>query len=336
MGKAARSAPPALIGGESPRKALGAAVDWLTFTFRPDTDIAIDREILDFLRIHFGNTLCAVTCPGMFGYEFGVRFFLNVEGQDCHVARMDWGGNHHMGRARVDISGAGCSRITRWRDLQQYIANNCFDLTFTRVDLAVDLLNGEYTVEDARAWYEAGDFNAGGRMPKHSAIGSWFTDQPEAGEGRTLLIGKRGNGKMLRAYEKGRQLGDPESKWTRFEVEFRNIKRDLPLDLLTNCDSYFAGAYKALERLLDVAASRVAVHQKEGEISLAHLVEYARQSYGKTIHVMRLTMSETDIVQSLAINGVPSRLEKAAVAGVLSVSPLPDRRTHYETDHPRL
>lgn len=274
----------------------------------------------------------------MFGYEFGVRFFLNVEGQDCPVARMDWGGNHHMGRARMDVSGTGCSRITRWADVRQHIATQFFGLTLTRVDLAVDFLNGEYTVEQAKDWYEAGQFNCGGRMPKHSVIGAWFGNDLEPGEGRTLNIGKRGNGKMLRVYEKGRQLGKKDSPWTRFEVEFRNIKRDLPLDLLTECDAYFTGAYKALANMLDisVAAEKVATHQKEGEIALTHLVDFARTSYGKTIHVMRLTMTDTEIVESLAINGVPSRLEKAAVAGVLSVSPLPDRRTHHETDHPRL
>ncbi|MDO4768868.1 MAG: replication initiation factor domain-containing protein [Brachymonas sp.] len=331
MGK--RSAPPTLIGGKS-----FTNVDWLTFTFLPDREKDIAAEMLAFLRRYLAPEVQAITCPGLLGYENGVRFFLDIDGQACHVARMDWGGNHYMGRARMDISGTGCSRITRWADVRQHIATQCFDLNLTRVDLAVDFLNGEYTVEQAKDWYEAGEFNAGGRMPKHSVMGAWFGNELEPGEGRTLNIGKRGNGKMLRVYEKGRQLGDPESKWTRFEVEFRNIKRDLPLDLLTECDAYFAGAYKALANMLDtgVAAEKVATHQKEGEISLSHLVDYARTSYGKTIHVMRLTMTDTEIIESLAINGVPARLEKAAVAGVLSVSPLPDqRRTHHETDRPR-
>ena len=312
-----KPSPPTLIGGESFSQVVDsnrARVDWLTLTFTPESrDLAVEIEIIDLLR-HYLGEICGVSCAGMFGYERGFKFF-NADG--IHVARVDYGGNHHKGRARLDISGTGCAGIVDWEHFAKYAANNFFALTLTRVDLAVDLLNGEYTVDDARDWYEQGRFNTGGRMPKHSCIGSWLTASPEAGEGRTLLVGKRGNGKMLRVYEKGRQLGDPDSPWVRFEVEFRNIDRDLPLDILTHCDKYFTGAYKALERIIDCAAERIATHQKEGEISLQHLIDYARQSYGKTISVMRFKMDTTEVIDRLTVHGTPKRLEKAAMNGFL-------------------
>ena len=337
--------PPSLIGGESLQAARrakqhGAKVDWLTFTFRPDPEIAADMEILDFLRAKLAKDVQAVSAPGMFGYEQGLRFYRTVDGTDVHLGRFDWGGNHHMGRARFDLSGTGCAMVSSWADWQAYIAHECFDLKLTRVGLAVDLLDGQYTVEDARSWYIEGAFNAGGRRPKHSLVGAWCCDEDgieiEPGEGRTFLVGKRGNGKMLRAYEKGRQLGDVDSKWTRFEVELRNIDRDLPLDLLTRPDEYFVGAYKALEALLPVAGEKVATHRKEGEISLAKLVYHAREAYGKTIHVMRLHMSAADIVSSLSVNGVPTRLERAAVFGALPVSRAPTFGDRYEDETDRL
>ena len=326
-----KPSPPTLIGGESPKAQAGAKVDWLTLTFTPESpDLAVEIEILDLLRHHLGN-ISGVSCAGLLGYERGFKFF-NADG--IHIARVDYGGNHYKGRARLDISGTGCAGITDWEHFAKYAANNFFALTLTRVDLAVDMLNGEYTVDDARDWYEQGTFNAGGRMPKHSCIGSWLTASPEAGEGRTLLIGKRGNGKMLRAYEKGRQLGDPDSPWVRFEVEFRNIDRDLPLDILTDCNKYFTGAYKALEQIIDCAAERIATHQKEGEISLQHLIDYARQSYGKTISVMRLVMKNDEVMDRLTVHGTPKRLEKAAVSGFLQ-KPFPAGE-RYETGTKRL
>lgn len=341
MFDASISSPPALIGGESPQKAKrrenhGAVVDWLTLTFQPEPEIAIEMEVLDFLRAYLDSCLVFVECPAMFGYENAVRFYVNIDGTHCHVGRFDWGGNHHKGRARLDISGTGCARVYHWQQLMQYIANNFFDLKLTRVDLAVDFLNGEYTVDDAKEWYQQGDFHAGGRIPKHSLIGAWLTDEPEAGDGRTLLIGKRGNGKMLRAYEKGRQLGDPQSRWTRFEVEFRNKDRDLPLDILTDCDKYFAGAYKALEGIIDAASERIKTHQKEEQISLDHLVHWARQSYGKVINVIRLSMNETEVIDTLTVNGVPTRLEKAAVNSYPRKKTFSGKEKPHETHCTRL
>jgi len=285
----------------------------LTYTFQTDLDVVHSLEHLDFLRSVLGPNVTAVDCAGMFGYEHGVRYFCRVENDEVHIGRLDWGGNHHKGRGRFDLSGTGCSKVRDWYAVSAFISRQ-FAYTLTRVDLACDLLEGQYTVEDCVDWYRDGEFNAGGRNPRHSMIGDWLAPQ----HGRTFEVGRRSNGKMLRAYEKGRQLGDVESAWTRFEVEFRNIDRDLPLDMLTQTDCYFAGAYRCLARLLEVSGTKIGTHQREGEISLADLIKHARTAYGKCIHVMRMHMSGDDVLESLTINGVPARLEKAAVGGFLS------------------
>lgn len=271
-----------------------------------------DLEHLDLLRAVLGPAVTAESCPGMLSYAHGVRYFYRAEDQNIAIGRLDWGGNHHKGRGRFDLSGTGCSQVHDWQAVVSFIGHQ-FDACLTRVDLACDLLDGQYTVEDCVDWYRAGDFNAGGRNPRHSMVGDWLTPQ----HGRTFEVGRRTNGKMLRAYEKGRQLGDMDSAWTRFEVEFRNIDRDLPLDMLLDADRYFAGAYRCLGRLLDVSGEKISTHQREGEISLEHLVESARTAYGKCIHVMRLHMTSDQVVEALSINGVPARLEKAAVGGFL-------------------
>lgn len=310
--RSGRSSPPALTGGESPKTdALGAKVDWLTVTWYPDPDEHVPALVLDFLGKFCGQVQGVESDGGgMFGYTRGVRWFVDVGGAGHHVARLDFGGNHHRGRARLDLSGSACALIADWPGVRAWVGG-LFDYKLTRVDLAVDCLMGEFSVEDARDWYLGGEFNAGGRNPRHSLVGDWLAPV----HGRTLEVGRRENGKMLRAYEKGRQLGDRASPWTRFEVELRNRDRELPLDLLTACDEYFVGAYRCLERLLDAAGSRIATHQREGEISIAQLIEFARTSYGQLVHVLRGRLSAGDVLTELSRPGVPRRLEKACLAG---------------------
>lgn len=313
---AARPCPPALTGGESPSTGSeGAKVDWLTCTWLPEPDEHVAATVHSWLTGWVGGVM-GETVNGMFGYENGCRFYVAVEGVPVHVARVDWGGENKGHRARLDVSGTGCSRF---RDLSaiRAVLEALEAPTLTRVDLAVDCLQGEFSVEEAAEWYRAGEFNCGGRMPRHSTPGDWLSPNPVYG--RTLEVGRRENGKMLRAYEKGRQLGDQSSPWVRFEVELRNNDRDLPFDLLTRRDEYFVGAYRCLERLLAVAGEKVATHQKEGEIALDVMTEHARSGYGQLVHVMRVRgLSAVQIVEELSRPGVPRRLERASLAGFLT------------------
>ncbi len=74
--------------------------------------------------------------------------------------------------------------------------------------------------------------------------------------GTTLEIGRRVNGKLVRAYEKGRQLGNVDSEWVRVEIQFGNKDRVIPHEIVLKTDHYFVGAHKALEPFIDVAALR--------------------------------------------------------------------------------
>lgn len=307
-----RPFPPSLIGGESGNEGgegRKARLDWLTVTWLPKVGVNSGAMIYKLLTGALGGVM-GETVNGLFGYADAIRFSIAQEGKAVHVARVDWGGDHHGGRARLDISGAGCSRVADWQKMMVAIAH-FQDVTITRVDLAVDLLNGEYSVEDAVEWYQQGDFNAGGRMPSHSLIGDWLSPQ----RGRTIMVGRRENGKCMRCYEKGRQLGDSSSPWTRFEVEIRNTDREIPLDILINPDTYFVGAYRCLERLLAVAGTRIATNKKEGEISVEYLLGHARIGYGKLAHVLRAHMSADDILSFITRPGIPKRLERASLGG---------------------
>jgi phage replication initiation protein len=315
--------PPALTGGESFTQSV--KIDWLTTTWLPDADEHIPATVHNLLLGWMPFKVKGVDAPGMFGYEKAIKFYISLDdGADHHVARVDFGGMHHKMRARLDLSGSACACITQWQNVQDWISAQ-FDHKITRVDLAADFLNGEFTVEDAKDWYLAGEFNAGGRMPRHSTPGDWLNPH----YGRTLEVGRRENGKMLRCYEKGRQLGNSDSPWTRFEVEIRNIDRDIPLEVLTECDEYFVGAYKCLEKILSAAGQKIATHQAEGEISLERLTECARTSYGQLLNVLRATMSAGEVLDHISRSGVPKRLEKASLSGFLTKAP-PAKGNHHE------
>jgi phage replication initiation protein len=286
-------------------------VDWLTVTWYPDPSEVLWANIMDLFKVIFGaHVVQGIACPGMLGYQDGIRWYANIDGTEHHLARLDYGGTHHKMRARLDLSGSACALIKDWQTLASWVGQQ-WQYKITRVDLAVDFLDGEYTVEDAKDWYLAGDFHAGGRQPRHSTPGDWLDPH----HGRTLEIGRRTNGKMLRAYEKGRQLGDPNSPWTRFEVELRNIDRDLPTDILTDPDKYFVGAYKCLEPLIASAPERIPTHQAEGDIALETLITYQRQSYGRLITVLRGHLSADAVLDAISRPGVPARLEKSALVG---------------------
>lgn len=95
-----------------------------------------------------------------------------------------------------------------------------------RIDLAHDDFSGQHiSVAKALDWFHAGGFTVGGRPPAPRYI-----DDLGTGSGKTLYLGSRENGKMIRVYEKGRQLGDPLSPWVRAEVEIHSTDRVVPWD----------------------------------------------------------------------------------------------------------
>lgn len=296
-------------------QARHAKVDWLTATWKPEPDEHVPATVLGLLR-GLGLPAEADQSSGHFGFQHGARLFIRLDDGSRHqIALLDWGGDRMKGRARLDLSGSACSLVRDWQLMQDWLASQ-WETTITRVDLAVDCLQGEFTVDHAVGWLKEGRFvhRQGGRPPRHSTPGDWLSDQPTYG--RTLEIGRRENGKMLRAYEKGLQLrpgsGD---RWTRFEVEIRRRDRDIPLDVLTRPDHYFAGAYECLQDLIHAAPERIATHQKEGELTADELVQHCATGYGKLIGTLRLHLTADELLDAISRPGIPARLEKASLGG---------------------
>jgi len=181
----------------------------------------------------------------------GLNFYKATWNLSYSAGMVSMGGKNNTILVQITGQGMAMARSGWQQRLAAWVAlMNRF--VITRLDLAYDDHEGAlYNVDRAATDYDTGGYSMGGRPPSCEMKGNWRRIE---GAGRSFYVGKRDNGKMLRVYEKGRQLGDQSSLWTRFEVEIRNNDRDIPFEILTESDSYFVGAYKCLERLLDASA----------------------------------------------------------------------------------
>ncbi|NOU45170.1 MAG: hypothetical protein HOO87_16745 [Methyloglobulus sp.] len=151
-----------------------------------------------------------------------------------------WGGEKQNGTILFDINGTGCANVAGWEKLAEFLEP--LSARLTRVDLAYDDYEGKIIdYEKFRQWYFDGQFNTNGRPPEPSEIGHLPPHK-----GRTFYVGNRQSVKMVRGYEKGRQLKQPDSPWFRAEVEFKSGGRVLPLDMLINPTKYNADLVKSL------------------------------------------------------------------------------------------
>lgn len=293
-----------------------AIIDWLSFTWEGWSDCNVDKMVRLWLREWMREPLAGESGNGLFGFEHSVTFYsFDSALEEVPVAILAWGGERQRGRCYLSINGTGCSLIKDWQCVQR-IAES-IKARITRVDVAVDDVQGEMIrLDEMPAWYEGGKFNAGGRRPTYKVEGDWFTD---LGAGRTFYVGRRQNGKYCRVYEKGKQLGNRESPWSRFEVEIHNVDRVVPYDVLTKSSEYFVGCYPICETLVDVGAERIKTLRAEHEISLDRLRGYCRIAYGKLIHVLRIQAQhepgydELKLIDELCVQGLPRRLAKTAL-----------------------
>jgi phage replication initiation protein len=272
-----------------------AHVDWLGITLSPPNGKSIDW-LFDELRTVFDLSVTEIKNSGWNGYK-----------QRAELGRyglVAWGGKAQRGTIHVEINGMGCAQISDWEKIQSWGMQHYAKIT--RIDLAHDDLEGtECNIDRTLEWHELGGFNCGGRNAKVKLAGDWH----DCTDGRTIYIGTRGN-KMLRCYEKGKQLDAIESPWFRVELELRNKNRLLPWDMLTRPGQYLAGAYPCLA-FLSTEQSKLRTTQKATVISLECMTDNAARLSGKAINVlMQLHQEDANtVVDLLRRHGIPKRLE---------------------------
>lgn len=229
-----------------------AFIDWLTFTFKvhdfykafPESR-AISNDGLDIVCDISAKLNHALGFGVTSKRDKGMNFY-----KHSYTLGNNWGFLCIGGQADtvcISVTGQGFLAVKRGWQKRLISLGETLKARITRADLAADFFNGEYTVEKADSDDSAGLFSLGARSPKIQHLGNW--KRPD-GSGRTLMVGSRDSGKLLRIYEKGLQLGgifsDIYKDWVRVELELHNRDRVIPWSVLLDAGQYLAGAYPAL------------------------------------------------------------------------------------------
>jgi phage replication initiation protein len=277
---------------------LAALTDFLNTTFPFDGSQQSIVQLVRYFRLFLGDDFdnMAERKGGLHGYK--TSYTIGKTG-----GMLAFGGQR--GTALVSLPGSACALIIDWQACYHLFCE-ILKGRITRWDGAVDLFDGAPSVDDAVNFYKTGQFNAGGNKPSCSQHGNWIDTD---GSGRTFYVGKRKNGKLLRVYEKGKQLGDASSPWVRWELELHNRDRIIPWDVLLEPGKYLAASYACMGWVSEIQ-ERIKTTRKTATISYEHLTHYARQAYGPLITVMlEVEGSPEKVISLLKRAGTPARLD---------------------------
>jgi phage replication initiation protein len=312
--------PRIVIRGESQSGA--AFVDALAFSW-PARDVS-DDFLEALVQCHFEGATLADTGKGWNGYTRRLDIIQRGEGgKVIRLGLVAYGGEHQRGTVYLSVMGSGTGAIKDMRAFYEEL--RVLGAVLKRCDITLDDHTGKYSVDVCREWFIDRRFISGGKPPKCNEIGP-STARVVVGDhdagGRTFEVGKRENGKMLRVYEKGIELGakhgDEGYCWNRWEVEFRAKDRDLPLEMLINPVPYFLGAYDCLREVYDyvvgggesLSALRIKTKVREAVITLTKAIEHARLQYGPLINLlMKIYCGDASfVVAILQREGIPRRV----------------------------
>lgn len=183
------------------------------------------------------------------------------------------------GEVCISLTGQGCQHVSSWKHVYQVATD--LGAHLTRLDIAVDDFDGEFfDVNHFRDLYHQGAFTMNGRPPSARFISDEGTNN-----GCSLYVGQKGH-KELNVYEKGKQLGDKESAYTRCELRLYAKRLDLPLDALLDPGKYFAGAYPALEELIFGELDRLEVKERMVNPSAKAMVAFVNTQAGTALHTL--------------------------------------------------
>ena len=303
-----QTSPRSVTRGESSRNVLpsthpyAAITDYLTVTFPfPLGEKGINPFFIGLcgaVGIGLGNLTERKT--GMLGFKRSYAF-------DQHGAMFAFGGQN--GRAMLSLPGEACAVIESWPALVAFLRDG-LSARLTRWDGAVDDFAGVRTVNDSVSWYLADEFNCGGNRPSCRQEGNWLTPDQK---GRTFYVGNRAHGKLMRVYEKGKQLGDPLSPWVRFEVELHNKDREIPFDVLLRPGHYVAGSYPCMSWVAE-EAFRIRTIQNQKRIAYGAAVHWASIAIGQLVNTMEQIEGSADaVLDKLRRPGIPARLDLPSV-----------------------
>lgn len=294
-----------------------AIVDWLGFSFDMCTFQHWPDEPVELFKQWMGDVpLGDEACAALNHFKYTRKIYAFVAHEPVLLGFVCWDGDDvdgqkqrsQRGKANVQINGTGCAHVKDWSHIHEWMLCNSAEIT--RCDVAVDYIEGEVSLDQALEMYLAGEFNWNNR-PSYKQIGPWALPN---NDGRTLEIGKRKNGKLVRFYEKGKQLGVGNSPWVRCEVELHNKDRVIPPSIVVDPSPFFAGAYPCSAKLIGVEPIKITTSELEFDTTVDAMTANLMRCYGKCVTVLR-TQYETDqhFLDAVSVPGVPKRLRKSSL-----------------------
>jgi DNA relaxase NicK len=224
----------------------------------------------------------------------GVNFYKESYNLGDSSGLLSFGGQNNT--VNVQIYGLGAQIALDGWEQRLYKYLKIVNGKITRIDIAADFYDGSYSVEDAEKDYLNGRFTCAQRAPYCERRGDWYTGRG----GRTLYIGKRASGKVLRVYEKALEiLGNlassfidddhflkPFMNWVRVECEWHNQDRICDLEMLIKPGQYLSGSYPAFNAL-NVIQSKVQTFKKKIQMTFERSLLVTRHGFGRHLKTLR-------------------------------------------------
>jgi len=286
-------------------------IDWLNLGFGIETGREnilknINPENYEEVFTHFVELDVDLHVHSIFGFHIGKKndkgrnffaFSWNLVDQHGESVGLVLAGGQN-GKILIMLSGTGCTLAADgWQQrLHDFLSKVASRATLSRVDVAIDFFNGEYSVD----WVSEQDDNGGfyfgtGIEPTYEQKGAW---KRPSGKGRTATIGSRQCDKYLRAYEKGKKEGDPSSLWTRFELEFKNKTTVISFDILINPTGYFVEAYPCFKDFDQFAEPcKFERIKKTAEINTDSALKTIKTQYGKYFAALQHVYSRDELFE---------------------------------------
>ncbi|QNT58748.1 replication initiation factor domain-containing protein [Neisseria musculi] len=216
---------------------------------------------------------------------------------NAQYGRVHFGGQNNT--MLIELTATGCNAASDgWESRLYRFITQAVRPKITRIDIAKDFFNGEYTPEQAKADRLAGKFTNHRMMPDGESVGTdWESNN---GKGKTYYVGSRESSKYVRVYEKGKQLGDKQSPWVRFEIEFKAKDIVIPFEVLTVPGEYFGGAYPICSQFQE-KAQRIETVKKVLDLTFERCIEVARNQVGRAINAAKSMFPNKQPAEILAM-----------------------------------
>lgn len=294
--------------------------------------VSIAQAAFRYLFEGTGLVLGAEAGPGTF---YAYKFVLtNVFGDFAGSIEVGGELTERKGRRsslRFELTGLGCGlyehrgdvsadHAQRWCALRAKLEH--VGTMLTRVDTAFDDFDGKRSLALAKCMWEVGefDYSFAGERKRPQAKG--FEDYG-SGKGSTFYVGNSSSEKQLRVYEKGKQLGDVDSPWVRWELQMRSSTRKrITLDVLSDPLAYMRGAFECLDFVAS-CMQRLEVANEVSKATAKSVMRHAKRMYGSTLWMLvKLAPRAEDLAQVITALSV-EKVPKWAKTGRLNWSDVP-------------